>query len=441
MRTEPARTPCFRAVAKTVFAGSLSGRSVSRCAGRFLLPVLVTAILLSGGGCLSKKADKHAQQESPLQPDGYEAAPSECDPADDPQPYGAAETRSFAEARSDRAVIQVFYGTDRAPTGSAEPNDFYGSDRGRIQLGLCEVSIPRNHVEGELESPKIWKLEFSEDVEKHVVLTSVEPLNGRTFLAGMRKTIQATEAREAFIFIHGYNVTFRDAARRTAQIAYDLKFDGAPIMYSWPAQGALKDYSVDEENARWSVPNVTRFVEGIAQASGARKVHLIAHSMGNRVLTGALHRLANEYPTGNGPRFNEVVLTAPDIDADTFKRDIAPFITQSADRVTIYASSNDKALLASRALHGNTRLGLAGDYLTTFPDLSNVEVIDASEVDTSLFSLGHSYYGSSTTVLGDLRSLFRGRAAAARGLAAHQVPAAWLLRLQQAGAGADLRRN
>ena len=399
-----------------VVAGATNGHQPRRFLA--VAVVLAAAALLGAAGCASESA-RNAQGDKGVEPT---------------EDSGPAEHRMFAELEDRRAVLRVFYGTDRGLTGSLEPNEFYGSERGQIQLGMCEVSIPKNHEEGELESPSIWRFELSEDPEKHIVLTEVKPVNGRTFLTEMRQMIDQSQAHEAFIFVHGYNVTFRDAARRTAQIAYDLKFDGAPIMYSWPAQGNLKDYSVDEENARWSVPNVTRFVEGIAQASGARRIHLIAHSMGNRVLTGALHRLAMEHPDGSGPHFNEVVLTAPDIDADVFRKDIAPYISQSADRVTIYASSNDKALLASRALHGNTRLGLAGDYLTTFPELGNVEVIDASEVDTSLFSLGHSYYGSNTTVLADLKLLFGGQPAPARGLVAHDSPAAWLLRIGRTAA-------
>ena len=38
--------------------------------------------------------------------------------------------------------------------------------------------------------------------------------------------------------------------RRTAQIAYDLKFEGAPIVYSWPSQEGLLSYTVDENERR-----------------------------------------------------------------------------------------------------------------------------------------------------------------------------------------------
>jgi esterase/lipase superfamily enzyme len=95
--------------------------------------------------------------------------------------------------------------------------------------------------------------------------------------------------------------------------------------------------------------------------------------------------------------FNEVVLTAPDIDADVFKRDIAPRIVKTAKRVTLYASSNDEALALSKKLHGYPRAGDSGPGLIVLQD---IDTIDVSAVDTSL--IGHSYYGSNQTVLADL---------------------------------------
>jgi esterase/lipase superfamily enzyme len=100
------------------------------------------------------------------------------------------------------------------------------------------------------------------------------------------------------------------------------------------------------------------------------------------------------------PLFREVILTAPDIDADVFRRDIAPAIVKTAHRVTLYASSNDEALVMSKKVHGYPRAGDSGSQLVIVP---GIDTIDVSSVDTSL--LGHSYYGSNGTVLADLLDL------------------------------------
>jgi esterase/lipase superfamily enzyme len=272
----------------------------------------------------------------------------------------------------------------------------YSNDRGEVQLGECRVSIPKYHEAGTIERPSILRLDFREDPRKHVVLQDVRPEPPDEFYASLKANVQASQQKAAFMFVHGYNVTFEDAARRTAQLAYDLKFDGAPIFFSWPSQGGLLQYAVDETNVAWAVPHLKEFLLSVARQSGAQSVHLIAHSMGNRALTSALLSLAPRMKN-QVPMFHEVVLTAPDIDADVFKRDIAPRITRTAQRVTLYASSNDEALALSKRLHGYPRAGESGSALVV---VDGVDTVDVSNVDTSL--VGHSYYGSNDTVLADL---------------------------------------
>jgi len=71
------------------------------------------------------------------------------------------------------ARIKVFFATDRNRRNTNQPSDIFGIDRGDLSYGTCEVSIPRAHRIGVLESPSIVKLEFREDPIRHVVLLDV----------------------------------------------------------------------------------------------------------------------------------------------------------------------------------------------------------------------------------------------------------------------------
>lgn len=337
-------------------------------------------------------------------------------------------------------TIRVFYGTDRKATGSVKPNNFYGAERAGLAVGFCDVSIPPNHQRGQLEAPSIWRFEFRENPDRHVVLSSVQPVKGSTFITQLRGAVEDSVREvmvqdkpqqiggEAFVFVHGYNVTFTDAARRTAQMAFDLEFPGAPVMFSWPSlgEGNLASYREDERTAEWCEEHVMDFVTVIARQSGARRIHLIAHSMGNRVLTGVLRRLAYDHRAGTVPKFNEVILTAPDVDAETFKLAIAPRINPVADRITVYTSANDVALKASEWVHSTgSRLGQGGKKLTIFSGFPKIDVVDASSVDTSLFAVNHSYFGDSPTVLSDISNVLLGAKANRRGLKTLVPRAAW----------------
>lgn len=302
-------------------------------------------------------------------------------------------------------LVLAVLATQEALVDASKPviaEDFYGNDRGRrVEVGTCTVTIPLDHRMGELESPSVLRLEFRQDPAKHVILQKIEPRADDEFYALLRECVERSARKEALVFIHGYNVSFENAARRTAQLAYDLKFDGAPLFYSWPSQAGLLRYAVDETNAEWSVPHLRDFLHELAARSGARRVHLVAHSMGNRVLAGAMRVLAAD-PRADTSLYHEVVLAAPDIDADVFKRDIAPALRKASRRLTLYASSRDQALAASKQIHGYPRAGDSGERIVVLPGL---DTVDVSEVDTSF--LGHSYYGDNQSLIADLIHLFR----------------------------------
>ena len=316
-----------------------------------------------------------------------------------PQHYGADRLPSYE-------VVKVFYGTDRKKTSGTDPAKMYGRDQGKLALGVCAVSIPRGHKTGELESPSVWRFEWSEDPEEHVVLLSVTEKEEPAFYQEVVDRVRQSAGKNAFLFVHGYNVTFAEAARRTAQMARDLNFDGAPVFYSWPSQEGYASYNFDQTNAEWSQFDLKTFLRDFAERSEAENIFLVAHSMGARVLTGALKDLMVEYPAIR-PKLREIILAAPDIDADTFKRDIAPRILTSQHSATLYASSEDYALMASKRFAGYRR---AGDTAGGVTVAENLETIDATGIETDFF--GHSYYAESESILEDLRNLilFRQRA-------------------------------
>lgn len=307
------------------------------------------------------------------------------------------ETASMAEP--DYAVVRTFFATDRNLTGKTKPDEMFGVDRSSLTYGACDVSIPRDHRMGELESPSIWRLEFREDPTKHVVLLSTVISAKDKFFADVAARVHASPRSSAFLFVHGYNVSFEDAARRTAQISYDLGFEGAPVFYSWPSQGTTPTYTVDEANIQWAQANLRGFLEDFFTRSDAQSVYLIAHSMGNRALTRAVASLLTDKPALR-TRLKEVILAAPDIDADVFKRDIAPVLIAAGRPITLYASSRDLALVASNKVHGSPRAGDSGQGLVV---ITGIETIDATDVDTSL--LGHSYFADTSTVLSDIFNL------------------------------------
>ncbi|MGB1708380.1 MAG: alpha/beta hydrolase [Rubripirellula sp.] len=280
----------------------------------------------------------------------------------------------------------------------------YTGERGQFTRGIAEVSVPDLHQRGVVERPSLLRFEVREDQTKHIVLTEAVELLGDDFNLKIANAVATAPAHDLLVFIHGYNVSFESALLRTAQLAVDLPFEGVPVCYSWPSQATLTGYPIDANNADWTVPHLKDFLLELATETGADSINVIAHSMGNRAMTAAMRQISQQQDSGAPALFDRIVLAAPDIDADYFRRDAAPALVQVANHVTLYASSEDQALIASRKVNGYPRAGDSGADLVIAP---GIETIDVSGTDMSL--LGHSYYGDNEIMLRDLYDVVRAR--------------------------------
>ena len=334
----------------------------------------------------------------------FEPEPSTAPPV--AVPMKPSEPVPVAEDPKNHTIVKVYFATDRQRTNSTKLASIFGgqpSEPKRISYGICEVSIPKGHKPGALEASSIWRFEFKEDPDKHVVLLKVHAQQKNSYFSNLKSVIDRSKGQNAFIFIHGYNVTFTDAARRTAQISYDLGFDGAPVFYSWPSTGELGGYPTDEENIAWAQQNVKQFLRDFVEKTDAQNIYLVAHSMGSRALTGAVASLITEAPQFK-KRFKEIILAAPDISARIFRDNIAPKMIEASNNITLYVSSDDKALAASRKFHANPRAGEAGKNIIIY---NGIDTIDATGIDASL--LAHSYFAEAKSIISDILSIFQGQ--------------------------------
>ena len=264
-----------------------------------------------------------------------------------------------------------------------------------VHYGTCDVSIPPKHEVGAVERPMIGP----ENEQEHVVLQKTESLEEEAFFASIRNTLASLPKsdKSCFVFIHGFNVDFENAARRTAQIHYDLKFEGVPIFFSWPSRANVRHYFSDRNEIEFSRYVIKQFLTDVADRSDAQRIHVIAHSMGADATCRAIAEMGEK-----GRVFDQIVLAAPDIDREVFRRQIAPRLTKTANRTTLYCSKNDLALLLSRNFNDATR---AGDSSQGALVIQDVDTVDASNIDTDL--LGHSYYGDCLPLLNDVHDLLR----------------------------------
>jgi len=116
------------------------------------------------------------------------------------------------------------------------------------------------------------------------------------------------------------------------------------------------------------------------------RLWLIANSMGGQVVADAFSVLYREADLADAqPEIEHVVLTAPDVDHEEFDQRFKREITALTRHLTVYVSSNDRALLMSRLINRGTRRGES----TLSPEQLEeaVRLADLIEPDSDLITL------------------------------------------------------
>ena len=351
-------------------------------------------------------------------PDAAVPAPS---PATPPMEAEKEGTRSVggpppgspSAAQGDWDVVPVFYGTDRVR--KEEPKRvLYSSERARrLELGHALVTVPKTHQVPNIERPfairipyfQVTLYEAAEDPKTHFTIKEISLLSRDQFIAKARERVNGSRSfrDQAVVFVHGYNNSFDYALYRTAQMAYDLKFDSAAFLYSWPSLGDFSGYGYDRESSVQAEPYLRQFLELVLKETGAKEVSVIAHSMGNLPLLQVLRDLG---PTlAPDVRLNQIIMAAPDIDRNVFEN-IAGDLQRYGRGLTLYASANDRAMQAARRVAGG--IPRAGDVPLDGPIIiEGIDTIDVTQTSLDYLALNHSIYAEKSALLNDIGLLLQ----------------------------------
>ncbi len=308
----------------------------------------------------------------------------------------AFDPRAWNELDTTNARIPILIATTRRAVNADRPGDRFGAvDGNELYWGLAQVNVPSYRMRAEGVVPRAGA-EVAPDASRLIFINSLLPADSVRFLQRLTDDLARTRSREILVFVHGYNSSFEDAVVRLTQLVADMGFDGTAVLFSWPSAGAMSGYVRDQQTARNAGWHLLRLLHDILPRAMPDRIHVIAHSMGSEVVAKAISLVDR---TDSLPRLGQVIFAAPDVDARIFAREILPTLRQRAEGVTLYASSEDEALRASRALNGVWRLGLGGDSLTV---LDGMTTVDATRVRGDM--LGHTLFGNSA-LLSDLHAL------------------------------------
>ena len=130
------------------------------------------------------------------------------------------------------------------------------------------------------------------------------------------------------------------------QIVHDSGYPGTPVLFSWASGAKTTDYVYDKESASAARDQLEVTLRMLAQ-SGARRIDIVAHSMGTWVTMETLRQLAITGDRDLGGKLGDVVLASPDIDVDVFKSQMRRYGKPDKPFILLL-SDDDRALQALR---------------------------------------------------------------------------------------------
>jgi len=256
----------------------------------------------------------------------------------------------------DGGAFRFFYVTNRQPGDMQGPVEGrYESDReSALKFGSFDTTIEPSLGLGIIIDPSDWFL------NEEIRLQDVHSLEQEAFVAELRQQVEASPYRSLLLVVHGFREAFPSALRKTAFLAHVLDIDTPVVVFDWPGnQGSsLRGYRRAREVAAESGAEFASTLELIINEVQPERLWLMANSMGGQVVADAFSVLYQNADLADlQTEIENVVLTAPDVDHEEFNNQFKEEIKALADNVTVYVSSNDRALLVSRVINRGSRLG------------------------------------------------------------------------------------
>lgn len=294
--------------------------------------------------------------------------------------------RYAPEAAAVGETQRVYFSTTRKDDQQGDPYSYERS--AEYRYGRFDVSMPPNREPGSLPLPPA---EGAVDPSKHVLALGSTSYDAKGFRAAVRQELLGRRkgAREAVVFVHGYNNNFASGLYRFAQMSHDFQIDGVQVQYSWPSRNSVLGYAYDRDSVLFARDGLEDLLDEL-KAAGADRVILVAHSMGSHLAMETLRQIAMKRKTGLLNSLAGVVLMSPDIDINVF-RSQAKGMGKLPQPFVVMSSPHDKALTISAVVSRDTnRLG-------NVTDVKELEGLEVMLVDVGAFNVGDGHFNAATS--------------------------------------------
>ncbi|NCA89684.1 MAG: alpha/beta fold hydrolase [Gammaproteobacteria bacterium] len=270
-----------------------------------------------------------------------------------------ADIRHMQVARvGDQGAIRFFFATNRQPVPGTEEQPLverFGQERADDwRLGYFDTLIEPSLGLGRWLDASRWFL------EEEIKVQDVRSLEPGEFADQLRPLVAASPHRGLLLLVHGLRTDIDFALRGTAFLAHVIDIDAPVMVFDWPGnQGpTLSAYRRAQAVATASGADLAAVLRFITAEIRPERLWILANSLGSQVVVEAVHRLYQDPAFADAAvEIDELVLSAPDVSKQEFNARFRQELSAVARNTTVYISSNDRALLLSRFVNRERRLG------------------------------------------------------------------------------------
>jgi esterase/lipase superfamily enzyme len=223
--------------------------------------------------------------------------------------------------------------------------------------------------------------------------------------------------QEILLYIHGFDNPPEEAtfprAQELQRLCDTLKAQQVLVVpLLWPSKvgdsNKVQSYYDDQNAVDDSAAAYARLLQKFFEwrqlnstfaAPCTKRINLLAHSMGNRLLRGTLELTVRRYaPQGVPLIFRNVFMTAADVVNECLEPgQEGQYIPHSARNVVVYYAGDDLAMRASKVANvgqqASRRLGHTGpEHMDKVG--KNVYAVDCDEFNKDYDENGHGYFGA-----------------------------------------------
>ncbi len=261
-----------------------------------------------------------------------------------------------SKPEGDRRVIKLFFASSRLIQERNGRLSFHPEIGGGLTLGRLNCRIN--------PSVKIGKVIPSALKKKGVVnIQDIEKLNDDAFIQDISRAVQDSPHRSLLVLVHGFKDDFEMTATKLAYFTYLLDANTPVLIFDWPGDQSVTPWGYRKavKLAADSGPYLGEALARIIREVKPQKLWIESASLGCQVVCSAFEWMCR-HPDLADPQteINHTLMSAPDVSRDEFNDTFKNEILALTDKLTVYVSSNDHALLMARILGGEKKFGRQG---------------------------------------------------------------------------------